>query len=118
MITPYTSLHQVNDFGLTPCNLKYSATLAASTDTTLTVPGQAPRYKAVIKAEADAVVYFAVGAVAEVPAGAGFAVSTSEMIPVNGTLCREVKAGDILHFFTAGVSIDVSVCFYAVGTNN
>lgn len=112
--TPYTSLQQTDDFGLTFSNIKYSATLAASTDTTLTVPKSAPRYKAVIKAELSAVVYVANGAVAAVPAGATFAAVSSEMIPVNGVLCREVKAGDVLHFITAGTDIDVSVVFYAI----
>ncbi len=111
---PYTALHQNDDFGLTMSNNLYSATLAASTDTTLTVPGSAPRFKALIKAETDAVVWLAVGATAAVPAGASFASVSSEMIPVNGYLCREFKAGDVLHFITAGTDIDVSVAFYAI----
>lgn len=114
IITPYTSLQQVDDFGLTVSNLKYSATLAASTDTTLTVPGSAPRFKVVMKAETDAVVWMALNAVAAVPAGASFATVSSEMIPVNGVLCRDVKSGDVLHFITAGTNIDVSVVFYAL----
>lgn len=112
--TPYTSARTVNDFSLTVSNLKYSATLAASTDTTVTVPGSAPRFKVVIRAETDAVVWFAVGDTAAVPAGATFAAVSSEMIPINGALCREVKAGDVLHFITGGTDIDVSIVFYSV----
>lgn len=112
--TPYTSLQQNDGFGLTFSNIKYSATLAASTDTTLAVPGSAPRFKAIIKAEADGVVWVANGATAAVPAGASFAEVSSEMVPVNGELAREVKAGDVLHFITAGTDIDVSVVFYAI----
>jgi len=112
--TPFTSLHQNDDFGLTFSNTKYSATLAASTDTKLTVPGTASRFKAIMKAEVDAVVYVANNATAAVPAGASFAAVSSEMIPVNGQLCREVEAEDELHFITAGTDIDVSVVFYAI----
>ena len=114
MDVSYTSLQQNDDFGLTFASRKYSATLAMSTDTTLTIPGTSKRYKAVMKAEADAVVYVANGATAAVPAGATFASVSSEMIPVNGVLCREVKAADILHFITAGSNIDVSVVLYAI----
>lgn len=111
--TPYTSLQQNDDFGLTFSTEKFSATLAATTDTTLTVPGTAPSYKALMKAEPTATVYVAKNATAAVPGGVTFAATTSEMIPVNGSLCREVKAGDVLHFYTAGTDIDVSVVFYS-----
>ena len=114
MDTPYSSLQQNDDFGLTFSKLLYSANLANDTDTLLTVPGSTQRYKAVMKAETDAVVWVALNQVADEPAGAGFAADTSEMIPVNGVLCREVKAADVLHFITAGTNIDVSVAFYAI----
>lgn len=110
----YTSLQQDDDFGLTFANIKFSASLAATTDTTLTIPGSAPRFKAIMRAETDAIVWVANGETAAVPAGATFASVSSEMIPVNGTLCREVKADDVLHFITAGSSIDVSVVLYAI----
>lgn len=118
MTTPYLSQQPVDDYGLPFASIKQSATLAASTDTTMTVPGNSPRYKAVMKAETDAVVWVANGATASVPVGATFAAVSSEMIPVNGVLCREVKAGDVLHFITAGTDIDVSVVFYALGPNS
>lgn len=114
MDIPYTSLHQNDDFGLTFSNLKYSATLPSSTDTSLPVPGSSPRFKAIMKAETDGVVYVSNGATAAIPAGATFASVSSEMIPINGVLCREVKANDVLHFITAGTDIDVSVVFYAI----
>lgn len=118
MITPYTSQQTVNDFGLTFSNLKFSASLAATTDTTLTIPAKAQRYKALIKVENNGLVWVALNATAAVPAGGTFAASTSELINDNSTLCREVKAGDVLHFFTATAGTDVSVVLYAVGTNN
>jgi hypothetical protein len=108
----------VDDFGLPESNKKYSATLPASTDTTLTIPGDAPSYMAVIKAEGAAQVYMANGVAAAVPAGATFAATASEMIPYGGVLCREVKAEDVLHFITAGTNIDVSVCLYSLKSTN
>lgn len=118
MPTPYISQQPVDDFGLNFSDLRYSATLASATDTTLTVPSKASRYKAVIKIEPDAVVWMAIGATAAVPVGATFAAVSSEMITGNTPLCREVKAGDVLHFISASTNRDVSVVFYAIGTNN
>lgn len=118
MITPYNSQQPVDDFGLLFASLKFSASLAATTDTTLTIPGTAPRYKAVIKVENNGLVWVALNATAAVPAGSTFAATTSELITDAKSLCREVKSGDVLHFFTATAATDVSVVLYAVGTNN
>lgn len=117
MLTPYISQQSVNDFSLGFASLKYSAALAATTDTTLTIPGNASRYKAVIKVDAN-LVWVALNATAAVPAGTSFAATTSELISDNNALCREVKAGDVLHFYTATATTNVSVVLYAVGTNN
>lgn len=118
MITPYLSQQPVDDFGLRFSNLKYSASLAATTDTTLTVPGKAQRYKAVIKVENNGLVWVALNATAAVPAGGTFAATTSELITDAKSLCREVRSGDVLHFITATAGTDVSVVFYALDTNN
>src|SRR5271154_4348287 len=95
MITPYISQQPVDDFSLRFADLKYSVALAASTDTTLTIPGTAPSYKALIKVPYNAVVWVALNATAAVPVGDTLAVVTSELVAVN-PLCREVKAGDVL----------------------
>ncbi len=113
IITSYNSQQPVDDFGLPVSRLKFSATLATSTDTTLTVPGAAPRYKVVVKYEvaaSDAAVWMSVNETAIVPVGASFAASSSELAPV----AREVKAGDVLHFITATANVDVSVVFYSL----
>jgi hypothetical protein len=117
--TPYISQQPIDDFSARFATLKYSATLAATTDTTLTIPGNAPRYKAVIKLGLSntALVWMALNATAAVPAGGTFAATTSELIDTI-RICREVKAGDVLHFFTATASTQVSVVLYAIGTNN
>lgn len=116
--TPYTAQQTVTDFGLRFSNLKYSASLAATTDTTLTVPGGADRYKAVIKVEANGLVWVALNGTAAVPAGGSFAATTSELVTDAKSICREVVAGDVLHFYTATASTDTSVVLYPLGTNN
>lgn len=118
MIISYTSQQPVDDFGLLFASLKYSASLAATTDTTLTIPSKSQRYKAVIKVENNGLVWVSSNATAEVPAGSTFAVTNSELINDAKSLCREVKAGDVLHFYTATAGTDVSVVLYAVGNNN
>lgn len=118
MITPYLSQQPVDDFGARFASLKYSSTLAISTDTSLTIPGNAQVYKAVIKVKTNGAVWVALNATAAVPAGASFAATTSELITDAKSLCREVRAGDVLHFISAAANIDVSVVLYAVGTNN
>ncbi len=61
--------------------------------------------------------WVALNATAAVPAGGTFASTTSELIGYM-PLCREVVAGDVLHFYSASATQDVSVVLYAVGTNN
>lgn len=112
-MTTYIAQNPVDDFGQIFPTDNFSATLATSTNTALTVNGRSSVYKAVIKAGVDAIVYVALNKVAEVPAGASFAATSSEMIPVNGVLCREVKEGDVLNFITAGTGVDVSVSLFS-----
>jgi hypothetical protein len=110
----YTSLQQHDDFGLNFSNQIYSVTLTASASTALTMPGTAPRFRVVIKASADATVYAALNATATVPAGSTFAATSSELIPVNGVMCREVWGTDVIHFITAGTSDSVTISLYSV----
>ena len=117
MIAPYVSARTINDFSLTCSKLLYSVTLAVSTDTTLTVPHSAPRFKVIMKIPYNAVVWFALNATAAIPAGATLVSTTSEMINIEN-LCREVKAGDVLHFFTSLSNVPLSVVFYSIGENN
>lgn len=118
MITPYIAQQTVTDFGLRFPGLKYSAKLAITTDTTLTVPGVASSYKAVIKCVTAGEVWVAVNATAAATAGTTFASTTSEMVTGQYPLCREVKAGDVLHFFSSTATTDVSVTLFALGSNN
>lgn len=117
MNTPYIAQQTVNDFGQRFSTIKYSANIAATTDTTLTVPSSAPRYKVIIKVSAAGVLWVANNAVAASPAGAAFASTTSELVTDARSLCREVIAGDVLHFYSTAIA-GVSVVFYALNTTN
>ena len=111
-----------NGFGLPFCTQIYTSTLAVATDTTLVVPSSAAigvpssnlynKWVAVIKyarSAAASAVFVSVNATAAVPAGAPFALSTSEIEPE----AKHVKTGDTLHFICAAAA-NVSVAFYAV----
>lgn len=109
----------VNGFGLPFCDTVYSAKLAATTNTTLIVPGtlslgmapasQTNRFVAVFSYDPSASVFVAVNGTAAIPAGAGFAATTSELNPT----AKKVKAGDTLNFFSSGTP-NVTVAFYSV----
>lgn len=118
MVTPYLAQQTVTDFSSRFADLKYSCTLAITTDTTLTIPGKAHRYKALIKCMPTGQVWVANNATAAAPAGNTFAASTSELLTQDYPLCREVIAGDVLHFFSSTATTNVSVSLFSVGTNN
>lgn len=109
-----------NGFGLKPTDTAYSCTLSTSTDTTLTVPSISsmggcntgtnsnPILLAIFFFTPGATVWVAKGTTAAVPAGSSFAATLSEANPS----ALEVVGGDVLHFITAGSSVDVGVRFY------
>ena len=108
--------------GLIQSDLKYSATLtSAGGEQTITVPesntvGQAAQfathlYAAKIVIESAKKVWFSVNGTAAVPAGVSFASSSSELIPTDDEIFRQVKQGDVLSFIT-DTQADVSVSFY------
>ncbi len=118
---PNKSIQGVNGFGLPFCDTIYSATLAANTDTAVTVPADTPmgaitanvknKYVAVITSAAAAT-YMAVNATAAKPVGGTFASVASGMLPTGQPYARYVNAGDVLHFISNAGS-DVTVEFYA-----
>lgn len=115
-----------NGFGLQFSDQKFSASLAVTTDTTLTVPingamGQAlnsvNKWLAVIQVEANLSVWFALNATAAVPAGSSFASTTSDLIIGSEYYGVEVKAGDVMHFLAPTAGTDILVKFYALPAN-
>ncbi len=112
-----------NGFGLPPCDQKFSASLAITTDTTLTVPSsgamgaplnQVNRFLAIVQVEANLTVWSAINAVAAVPAGASFAATTSDLIIGGEYYAVEVKAADVMHFLAPTAGTDILVKFYAM----
>ena len=94
----------------------YSATIAATTDTTLTVPSNYTNWVAFISVEAGKLVWMALNQAAASPAGATFAASTSELISSNFQYppARHVQAGDVLHFYSQSGTANISVALYAL----
>lgn len=111
----------VNGFGAPFSKNVYTATLAMATNTTLTVPaksslGNLPssngqKILAVFSYESGKKVYVALNQTAAVPAGAGFAASTSELLPT----AKLVQAGDVINVICSAAA-DVSVAFYQIGS--
>lgn len=116
-----------NDFGQQYSDQIYNATLAAATNTTLTVPGggimgaltsyatssTANKVMAVIRTTGD--VWVAVNQTAAVPAGASFAKATSEIVSNAIEKAYLVNVGDVLNFFAkTATTPSVSVAFYAM----
>lgn len=114
-----------NDFGQQYSDQIYNATLAATTNTTLTVPGggvmggitsygstsDKNKMMAVIRTTGD--VWVAVNKSATVPAGTSFASANAELITnVNGKSFL-VNVGDVLNFYAAATP-SISVTFYAM----
>jgi len=109
----------VNGYGLPFCNAVFTATIAATTDTTLAVPltnaiglanaTNATKFIAQFSFQSGKDVFVANNATAAVPAGSTFAASTSELNP----LAKFCKAGDVLHFYCSSTA-DISVAFYVI----
>jgi hypothetical protein len=115
-----------NGFGLQFSDLKYSASLSASTDTTVTVPSsgsigaplnQVNKFLAIIQVESDLSVWLAINATAAVPVGSTFALTTSDLIIGGEYYAVEVKAADVMHFFAPTAGTDILVKFYALAAN-
>lgn len=113
-----------NGWGAPFSDTIYSATLKAATDTVLAVPltsamgtptaKQFNKFLAVVTVDPNATtaVYIALNATAAVPAGIGFAATTSEIVP-NNYICKYVKSTDVIHFISAGTP-SITVSFYAI----
>ena len=115
-----------NGFGLQFSDLKFSASLAITTDTTLAVPlrgsmgaalNEINKWLAVVAVEANASVWCALNTAAAVPVGATFAATGSDLILGTEYYAREVKAGDVMHFLAPVAGTDICVMFYALPAN-
>jgi hypothetical protein len=130
MTTQFRTIQEVkgsNDFGQQYSDQIYNATLAAATNTQLTVPGggimggmtsfggtsNKNKVLAVIRTTGD--IWVAVNQTADVPNGSSFAQDTSELVTNVLDKCYLVSVGDVINFFAkAATTPSVSVAFYAV----
>lgn len=130
MTTQFRTIQEVkgyNDFGQQYSDQIWNATLAAATNTQLTVPGgglmgnmtssggsnNKNKMLAVIRTTGD--VWVAVGQTAAVPAGTSFASATSELVTNVEGKAYLVNVGDVLNFFAkTATTPSVSVAFYAM----
>lgn len=105
-----------NCYGTAFSNVTYSATLAATTDTSLTVPEDSANWLAVFSVEPAKLVWVALNTAAAAPVGAPFAANDSELIsndhPMKFT--KIVKGGDVLHFFSQTGTANIGVALYAI----
>lgn len=123
MPTKFTLTRDINGYngyGLIPTDYKVNVTLTANTDTTITVPSSSslgggntgtktnPRLIAIFYVTPGAEVWFALNVAAAVPAGATFALTSSEGNPS----AWEVVGGQVIHCLTAGTNVSVGVKFY------
>lgn len=117
----------INDFGQQYSDQIYNATLAAATNTTLTVPGggimggvtsyggstNKNKVMAVVRTTGN--VWIAVNKTADVPAGGTFAQDTSELVTNTEGKAYLVNVDDVLNFFApTATTPSVSVAFYAM----
>jgi hypothetical protein len=88
--------------------LKYSAELTSLNNDSITVPGTSQQWIAAFSYQPGTNVWVSVNDTAEVPAGATFAVTTSELNPAP----RLVQAGDVIDFITDNATAEVGVMLY------
>jgi hypothetical protein len=119
-----------NGFGLQFTDTAYSCTLTTGTDTTLLVPSasglggngmsSSSLWIAVFSYDPGTSVWVSLNSVASNPAGATFAVTASELNPAArqvrgiGTIPHATYPADVLHFYTTGTGVNVSVIFYSI----
>lgn len=120
----YSYVKGMNGFGLRLSDTVYTATLTASTNTTVTVPKSAAqgtwnptsgpnKFIAVVNTNGGKV-WVANNTTASAPAGATFQASSSQLVLQNQANGIHVNGGDVLNFVTPDSNISVSVAFYAI----
>ena len=129
MATKFNMVRDINGyngFGLAPTDTAYSATLTASSDTTLTVPSSAamggsnaqtqPVWLAIFAYDPGTSVWVAVNHTASNPAGNTFAATNSELNPAALLVYGKsaTVAADVIHCFTTGTGVNVGVRFYSL----
>ncbi len=90
----------------------YTATLAAATAKSITVPSNQAIWIMYVRVQPNGWVWCSRTGTAAVPAGSSFAASASELIDGTIEFKRTVYAGDTISFITANTTCDIEVAFY------
>jgi len=91
-----------------------TATLAAGTGSSVTVPSNYSVWVMYVRVEPAGWVWVSRNGTAAVPAGGTFAAAVSELIVGPEEYRRTVYAGDVIDFITANTTCDIEVAFQAV----
>ena len=90
----------------------YTATLAASSAASVTVPANNPIWVMYVRCEPTKRCWVSATTTAAIPAGGTLAASQSDLIVGTIEYKRTVYAGDVLSFITAETTCDIVVEFY------
>lgn len=94
-----------------PTNI-FTATLAASTAESFTVPSNYSIWVMYVRIEPAGWCWVSRTATAAIPAGGTFAASSSELIVGTIEYKRLVYAGDVISFLTPNTTCDISISLY------
>lgn len=90
----------------------HTATLAANTAKSITVPSNYPVWIMYVRVQPNGWCWVSRTGTAAVPAGSTFASSASELIAGTIEYKRLVYAADVISFITPNTNCDISVSFY------
>ena len=90
----------------------YTATLAASTAESVTVPGNAPVWIMYVRVQPNGWAWCSRTTTAAVPAGGTLASAKSELIVGTIEYKRIVYAADVISFITPNTTCDIEVAFF------
>ena len=99
-----------NTYAPSPASVKYSATLAATTATSITIPSSYQTWIVSFRYYPNDVWIDVTGATAAVPVGATLTSTTSELNPASLTL----EAGTVISAITAQTNADISIVMWPV----
>jgi len=91
----------------------YTATLAASTAASVTVPNNYQNWVMYVRVQPNGWAWCRKGGVAAIPAGGSLVAASSELICGTVEYRRFVNAGDVISFITANTTCDIEVAFQA-----
>lgn len=94
-----------------PTNI-FTATLAAATARSVTVPSSSPIWIMYVRVQPNGWVWASRTTTAAVPASSSLAAAQSELIDGTIEYKRTVYAGDTISFITANTTCDIEVAFY------